>query len=82
MTDSHERGGVRADLVFYLFRPWWRTVWLVAAVAWSVTLNVLYISGSAHTEGIGVASVIPIWAYTFGVAARRWRTRPGAPQRR
>lgn len=50
--------------------PRWRLAWLLGAVVWCVVLNVVFITGGGRAEWIGIASVVPIWAFTFDAVRR------------
>jgi hypothetical protein len=62
-------------LRFYLFEPWWRAAWFLGAIVWGVVLNVLYISGGAQIELLGILSVVPLFAFIIESQGRARKIR-------
>lgn len=56
-----------------LFRPWWRAVLFIAAVVWCVALNIVVIGSHSTNDWIGLASLVPLFAFAFEGAIRSVR---------
>ncbi len=55
----------------YLFAtPWWRAVWVGAAVVWFVVLTVLVAMDPMHDQGLGALSVVPLFTVVFDIMRR------------
>ena len=60
----------RQRFVYLFATPRWRLAWCLGAVVWCVVLNVVFIAGGGRYEWIGIASVVPIWAFAFDAVRR------------
>jgi len=49
--------------VYFFLTPWWRLAWFLLAIAWCIALNTVFILGGASNQWVGVASVIPLFAF-------------------
>lgn len=73
MTDprfSTPRGTMPERFRYLFITPWWRGVWVVAAVVWGVWLNVIVITQPDHDQTLGALSVIPVFALAADVIRR------------
>lgn len=70
-----DKMNVLQRLRFYLLEPWWRAVWFIGAIVWGVVLNVVYISGGAQIELLGILSVVPLFAFIIEQQGRARRIR-------
>ncbi|CAN5396738.1 hypothetical protein BH10ACT4_BH10ACT4_11370 [soil metagenome] len=59
--------------VFLFATPWWRVVWVGAAIVWFVIVTVVVAIDPTHDQGLGALSVVPLFTVVFDVL-RRSRT--------